>query len=36
MLMRQRGFARVQGTDKPMTTGIFGSGCDEYLYRRAA
>src|SRR6266516_2539638 len=33
-LMRQRGFVRVQGTDKPMTTGIFVSGCDEYLYRR--
>ena len=36
MLMRQRGFVRVHSTDRPMTTGIFGSGCDEYLYRRAS
>jgi 2-polyprenyl-6-hydroxyphenyl methylase/3-demethylubiquinone-9 3-methyltransferase len=36
MLMRERGFVRVHSTDRPMTTGIFGSGCDEYLYRRAA
>jgi 2-polyprenyl-3-methyl-5-hydroxy-6-metoxy-1,4-benzoquinol methylase len=34
-LMRSLGFARVHGMDTPLTAGIFGSGCDEYLYRRA-
>ena len=34
-LMRRLGFARVRATDTPLTTGLFGSGCDEYLYRRA-
>ena len=33
-LMQRLGFARVRATDTPLTTGIFGSGCDEYLYRR--
>jgi hypothetical protein len=33
-LMRPLGFARVHGMDTPLTAGIFGSGCDEYLYRR--
>jgi 2-polyprenyl-3-methyl-5-hydroxy-6-metoxy-1,4-benzoquinol methylase len=36
MLMRQRGFVHVRSTARPMTTGVFGSGCDEYVYRRAA
>jgi SAM-dependent methyltransferase len=31
-LMRRLGFARVHGMATPLTTGIFGSGCDEYLY----
>jgi hypothetical protein len=34
-LMRRLGFARVHGMATPLTTGIFGSGCDEYLYRLA-
>jgi hypothetical protein len=33
-LMRPLGFARIHATGTPLTTGIFGSGCDEYLYRR--
>ena len=33
-LMQRLGLARVRATDTPLTTGIFGSGCDEYLYRR--
>jgi 2-polyprenyl-3-methyl-5-hydroxy-6-metoxy-1,4-benzoquinol methylase len=33
-LMRPLGFARIYATGTPLTTGIFGSGCDEYLYRR--
>jgi SAM-dependent methyltransferase len=34
-LMRPLGFARVSATMTPTTFGLFGSGCDEYLYRRA-
>ncbi len=33
-LMRPLGFARLHSMDTPLTAGIFGSGCDEYLYRR--
>jgi hypothetical protein len=33
-LMQRLGLARVCATATPLTTGIFGSGCDEYLYRR--
>jgi 2-polyprenyl-3-methyl-5-hydroxy-6-metoxy-1,4-benzoquinol methylase len=33
-LMRPLGFARVHGMGTPLTAGLFGSGCDEYLYRR--
>jgi 2-polyprenyl-3-methyl-5-hydroxy-6-metoxy-1,4-benzoquinol methylase len=33
-LMQPLGFARIYATGTPLTTGIFGSGCDEYLYRR--
>jgi SAM-dependent methyltransferase len=35
-LMRPLGFARIRATGTPLTTGIFGSGCDEYLYRRTS
>jgi len=35
-LLRPLGFARVHATDSRLTTGIFGSGCDEYLYRRTS
>jgi SAM-dependent methyltransferase len=34
-LLRPLGFARIHSTDTPLTSGLFGSGCDEYLYRRA-
>ena len=34
-LMRQLGFTRLYATNTRLTTGLFGSGCDEYLYRRA-
>ena len=33
-LIRPLGFACVRATGTPLTIGIFGSGCDEYLYRR--
>jgi SAM-dependent methyltransferase len=33
-LMQRLGFARLQGMATPTTIGFFGSGCDEYLYRR--
>jgi SAM-dependent methyltransferase len=35
-LMRSLHFARIRATGTPLTTGIFGSGCDEYLYRRTS
>jgi SAM-dependent methyltransferase len=35
VLMRPLGFARIYATGTPLTTGIFGSGCDEYVYRQA-
>ena len=35
-LMRPLGFAGIYATGTPLTTGIFGSGCDEYLYRRVS
>ncbi|HEY7247965.1 MAG TPA: class I SAM-dependent methyltransferase [Xanthobacteraceae bacterium] len=35
-LMQPLGFTRIWGMATPLTTGLFGSGCDEYLYRRAA
>ena len=34
-LMQRLGFARVDSTTSPAGIGLFGSGCDEYLYRRA-
>jgi len=33
-LLRPLGFARVHGKNTPLRIGLFGSGCDEYLYRR--
>ncbi len=32
--MRRRGFAAVQAIAQPYSTGMFGSGCDEFVYRR--
>jgi hypothetical protein len=34
-LMQCLGFTHVWSARTPMTVGFFGSGCDEYLYRRA-
>jgi 2-polyprenyl-6-hydroxyphenyl methylase/3-demethylubiquinone-9 3-methyltransferase len=33
-LMRRLGFAHVRSFTTPVTIGLFGSGCDEYVYRR--
>ena len=33
-LMLRHGFACVHRDQTPVTIGLFGSGCDEYLYRR--
>jgi len=33
-LMQPLGFTRIWGMATPVTIGFFGSGCDEYLYRR--
>jgi 2-polyprenyl-6-hydroxyphenyl methylase/3-demethylubiquinone-9 3-methyltransferase len=33
-LMQALGFTRVSSMATPLTIGFFGSGCDEYLYRR--
>jgi 2-polyprenyl-3-methyl-5-hydroxy-6-metoxy-1,4-benzoquinol methylase len=35
-LMSRLGFAFVRGNIKPYSVGIFGSGCDEYVYRHFA
>jgi SAM-dependent methyltransferase len=32
--MRGIGFAHVRSFTSPLTIGLFGSGCDEYVYRR--
>jgi hypothetical protein len=32
--MRRLGFAHVRSFTTPVTIGLFGSGCDEYVYRR--
>ena len=32
--MRGLGFAHVRSFTSPLTIGLFGSGCDEYVYRR--
>jgi SAM-dependent methyltransferase len=34
-LMRRLAFVRLRGMNSPATIGFFGSGCDEYVYRRA-
>ena len=34
-LMQRLGFSHVCSMTSPTTIGFFGSGCDEYLYRRA-
>ena len=33
-VMRRLGFAHVRSFTTPLTVGLFGSGCDEYVYRR--
>lgn len=33
-LMRSLGLAHVRSFTRPMSLGLFGSGCDEYVYRR--
>jgi len=33
-LMQPLGFTRIWSMATPLTIGFFGSGCDEYLYRR--
>jgi 2-polyprenyl-6-hydroxyphenyl methylase/3-demethylubiquinone-9 3-methyltransferase len=35
-LMRPLGLACIRATGTPLATGVFGSGCDEYLYRRTS
>jgi 2-polyprenyl-6-hydroxyphenyl methylase/3-demethylubiquinone-9 3-methyltransferase len=35
-LMQPLGFTRLSSTATPTTIGFFGSGCDEYLYRRTS
>jgi SAM-dependent methyltransferase len=35
-VMQPLGFARIWSMATPLTFGFFGSGCDEYLYRRTA
>ena len=34
IFMRRIGFAHVRSFTSPLTIGLFGSGCDEYVYRR--
>lgn len=34
LLMKPHGFTRIWSMATPLTIGFFGSGCDEYLYRR--
>jgi 2-polyprenyl-3-methyl-5-hydroxy-6-metoxy-1,4-benzoquinol methylase len=36
ILMQQLGFEHVRSFTTPVTIGLFGSGCDEYVYRRGA
>jgi len=35
-MMTELGFAHVQSFTQPLSLGLFGSGCDEYVYRRAS
>ena len=34
-MMRKRGFKPERVFARPLELGLFGSGCDEYVYRRA-
>jgi 2-polyprenyl-6-hydroxyphenyl methylase/3-demethylubiquinone-9 3-methyltransferase len=34
-LMRRGNFSHVRSFTRPLSIGLFGSGCDEYVYRRA-
>jgi 2-polyprenyl-6-hydroxyphenyl methylase/3-demethylubiquinone-9 3-methyltransferase len=34
-LMDDLGFEHVRSFTRPLSLGLFGSGCDEYVYRRA-
>ena len=34
-MMAELGFAHVRSFTRPKSLGLFGSGCDEYVYRRA-
>jgi hypothetical protein len=34
-LMDRLGFGHVRSNVQPYRTGFFGSGCDEYAYRRS-
>jgi hypothetical protein len=34
--MRRLGFEHVRSLTTRVTIGLFGSGCDEYVYRRKA
>jgi SAM-dependent methyltransferase len=34
-LMSRLGFAHVRSTTRPYSIGLFGSGCDEFVYRRS-
>jgi 2-polyprenyl-6-hydroxyphenyl methylase/3-demethylubiquinone-9 3-methyltransferase len=34
-VMRGLGFEHVRSFTSPLTIGLFGSGCDEYVYRRS-
>jgi 2-polyprenyl-6-hydroxyphenyl methylase/3-demethylubiquinone-9 3-methyltransferase len=35
-LMSKYGFEHVRSVTRPYSTGLFGSGCDEFVYRRVA
>ena len=35
-LMSKLGFEHVRSVTRPYSTGLFGSGCDEFVYRRVA
>jgi 2-polyprenyl-6-hydroxyphenyl methylase/3-demethylubiquinone-9 3-methyltransferase len=35
-LMQRLGFTHLRSFVSPLTIGLFGSGCDEYVYRRAS
>jgi 2-polyprenyl-6-hydroxyphenyl methylase/3-demethylubiquinone-9 3-methyltransferase len=35
-ILNRLGFAPVRSKVRPYSTGVFGSGCDEYVYRSGA